>query len=246
MSDQGGAFHRRPSDSFSIAEDQRWDGVLTSDQVARFREKGLPLAFDPVQIGWVPLEHLSEDAAHRPAPLSWNGGLPSGEYGDPQRPVDAVLCLRAWDLSDAAIYRALLDDAQVWRFMHEAWPGAITEDLARSLIEISNAADHHEVRAVLHRGEPVGQVRLAFADQGRDRTEAEISYWLGRAHWGQGLGSRMVTMATHAAFADHGGLRRILALVHPDNAASSRLLRGAGYAFSGYRGDGWLIYDTTG
>lgn len=245
MSDQGGAFHRRPSDSFSIAEDQRWDGVLTSDQVARFREKGLPLAFDPVQIGWVALEHVPDDAAHRPSPLSWSGSLLEGQDTNRQQSGGLSLRLRAWDLSDAATYRALLDDAQVWRFMHETWPGAMTEDLAHDLIEISNAADHHEVRAVLHGDEPVGQVRLAFAGQGRDRSEAEISYWLGRSHWGQGIGRAVVTMATRTAFANHGGLRRILALVHPDNTASARLLRGAGYAFSGYRGDGWLIFEIT-
>lgn len=245
MSVQGGAFHRQPSDSFSIAQDHRWDGVLTSEQVVRFREKGLPLAFDPVQIGWVPLEHLSDDAADALSPLSWRGSLRSGTDTAPLQRQDALLRLRAWDLSDAATYRALLDDAQVWRFMHEAWPGAITEDLARSLIEISNAADHHEVRAVVHKDQAVGQVRLAFAGQGRDCSEAEISYWLGRAHWGRGLGRKMVTMATQAAFENHDGLRRILALVHPDNAASSRALRSAGYAFSGYRDDGWLIHEMT-
>ncbi|MDX5381883.1 MAG: GNAT family N-acetyltransferase [Rhodobacterales bacterium] len=245
MSDQGGAFHRRPSDSFSIAEDQRWGGVLSQEQVTRFREKGLPLAFDPVQIGWVPLDHMAEDAAQTPSPLSWSGGLRAGMVPAPRPDMAGLLRLRAWDLSDVATYRALLDDAQVWRFMHEAWPGAVTEDLARGLIEISTAADHHEVRAVLCDGQPVGQVRLAFAAQGRDRSEAEISYWLGRAHWGRGIGGAAVTMATRAAFEAHRGLRRIVALVHPDNRASARLLRAAGYALSGHRGDGWLIFETT-
>ena len=245
MSDQGGAFHRRPSDSFSIAEDQRWDGVLTSDQVARFREKGLPLAFDPVQIGWVPLELVPEDVGLRSSPLSWRGVLGAGPGVAPQASAVPALRLRAWDLADVAAYRALLDDPQVWRFMHEAWPGAVTEELARSLIEISNGADHHEVRAVLCDGQPVGQVRLAFAEQGRDRSGAEISYWLGRSHWGRGIGGAVVAMATRAAFEHHAGLARIMALIHPDNSASARVLRKAGYAFSGYRGDGWLIYETT-
>lgn len=242
MSDQGGGFHRRPAESFALADDLRWDGILSREQVARFRAMGLPLAFDPVQIGWVPLATQSTDRPHALPPLSWTPGLTRNMQAPAQIRDPFDLRLRPWTDADVPTYRSLLDDAEVWRFMPEEWPGTITSDLARSLIEISNAADHHEVRAILHRDRPIGQVRLAFPMQDIRGSEAEISYWLGRAYWGQGLGQQAVAMGTRHAFETHADLQRIMARVHPDNQASIRVLMTAGYRHCGQRDDGWQIY----
>lgn len=238
MSDQGDAFHGRPIADAAEPASQRWDGVLTAEQLEHHRSEGLPLAFCPVQIGWVSVAAQAERPVVRPddpsAPLSWSVSRPLGAF-----------TLRAWTEADAPVYRGLLNDADLWRYMPEEWPGEIDADMARDLITISNAVPHHEVWAILRDGVPLGQVRFAFADHGRDRSTAEISYWFGRAYWGQGWGRRVVRKASAQAFQDHPALRRIVAHVHPGNHASAKVLEAAGYARCGHRGDGWQVFEIT-
>ena len=239
MSNQGHTYHARsPSDS-GRGSSQRWDGILTAEQLNHHRSKGLPLAFCPVQIGWVSAAASQDDCpvvrADEPsAPLSWSVSRPLGAF-----------TMRGWTEADAPVYRRLLDDADLWRYMPEAWPGAIDAEMARDLITISNAVAHHEVWAILRDDVPLGQVRFAFADHGRDRSTAEISYWFGRAYWGQGWGRRVVRKASAQAFKDHPALRRIVAHVHPDDHASAKVLEAAGYARCGQRDDGWLVFEIT-
>jgi RimJ/RimL family protein N-acetyltransferase len=118
----------------------------------------------------------------------------------------------------------------------------MTEALARDLIGISALHEHHDVLAATLDGVPVGQMRLAFGTGPGSRDTAEISYWLGRAHWGRGLGRDLVRAATARAFADHPRLYRLVAFVHPENRASELALRGAGYHDRGRRDDGWSCF----
>lgn len=235
MTDQGGGLHGQGSDAAG-QPCQRWEGVLSAEQVREYRRYGRPLAFCPVQIGWVALAEPDQQSLKRledpAAPLSWTVSRPLGAF-----------TVRPWNDDDVPVYRALLNDVELWRYMHEEWPGEIDEDMARDLLAISNAAEHHEVWAILRDDIPFGQVRFAFAEQGQNRAEAEISYWFGRAYWGQGFGRRVVRKTTAQAFGDHPQLRRIFAQVHPDNHGSAKVLLAAGYVACGTRADGWLIFE---
>lgn len=216
----------------------RWKGVLTAAQVARSRAQQTPVAFDPVQIGWIATDRRADTAQPcqrtPPAPLSWR--IP---------PVTRALTFRQWHVSDVAIFRGLLNDPHIWEYMFEDWPGDISEDMALDLIAIASLAPHHTVRAALRDGIPIGQFRLAFDALGTNPHKAEISYWLGRAHWGQGLGKALVAAATRQAFDSHAALRGIVAHVHPGNPASAKALAHAGYQQIGTRQDGWLIFQTS-
>lgn len=225
-------------EKYTPVEAPRWQGVLTAEQIAQVKDKQVPVAFDPVQIGWVAAHRISADhPAHLgapPVPLSW-------QTGD----AETALTFRSWQPSDVAAYRELLNDRQLWQYVTEEWPGIISDSMALELITISTAAPHHAVNAVLLTGTPVGQARLAFAALGENPQEAEISYWLGRRYWGRGLGKRLVRAATRKAFADHPYLERIVAFVHPDNHASARVLALAGYQPCGARQDGWTIFQSS-
>ena len=179
-------------------------------------------AYDPVQIGWL-------DAA-LPDDLDPGTARPR----DPLAPLDgddplarAGLALHPWRLEDQPAFRALLDDAALWTHLPEPYPDPLDDPMARDLIIASNGLAHHAVRA-LWRGEaPVGQLRLEYRAQA---FEAEISYWLGRAHWGRGLGGQLVRGAVLRAFGNDLSLLRLTAKVHPDNPASRRVLEGAGFS----------------
>lgn len=226
---------RKPVEDTGAAP-QRWGSVLNESQIKELREKRVPIAFDPVQIGWVAMqagETKNRSGWRDPqTPLSWRAGRLENRFH-----------LRKWRDTDAATYRKLLNDPAVWQYMPEAWPGEITEDMARDLLAISTSASHHEVWAVQRGAVSVGQVRLAFGNLGANPQEAEISYWLGRAYWGQGIGKSLIPMTTRRAFEDHPELQRITAIVHPDNTASARILEDAAYTLRAQRPDGWRIYE---
>lgn len=140
--------------------------------------------------------------------------------------------LAPWRDEDAARFVELLGNPKVWEYLPQDYPSPLTEDNARALIELSNGAPHHEVRAVEFAGEIVGQVRLEFERVGGEASgdlhEAEISYWLGEQYWGRGIMTDVVSLYTLLSF-QHYDLESLYARVHESNTASARLLEKAGY-----------------
>lgn len=203
------------------ARRRRSEGPLEAEELVLARSQGVVLAYDAAQAGWVPADCRDDLAPPPPPPAAGGGGPPA-------------LTFRDWTAADAPLYRALLDDPAVWRFLPEDHRPLTDED-ALALIALAGAP-HHAVRAVLADGEPVGQVRLLW---GPDEGEAELSYWLGRRHWGRGIGSALVKQAVAWAFAGHPALRVLTARVHEGHAASLRILCGAGFAMIGREGP-WL------
>ena len=209
----------RQSDSASYLDPKRVRsmGVLSSAEVASCRANGVELAFDPVQIGWVTLD-CSDDFEK------------SGT-------AETQLVFRPWDETDAPALAALLSDERLWQHLPEEFPGVLDNEAARDLIALG-AEEHHHVRAAVENGVPVGQVRLLYSGPG----EAEISYWLGVAHWGKGLGRRLVSQFTEECLAEQQHLSRLFARVHENNTASRRVIEAAGYVEAGRDGV-WLIFE---
>lgn len=225
----------KTSDDTSDRVQQRSDGVMVQTQVTAARHDGLALSYCPVQIGWVPAD-VTDDIT---------GARHSAVATKPQ--VNALrrqLRLRAWTLGDLATYRALLDDPKVWAHMPEAYPDPLTDEAAAALIELSNASNHHQVFAVLFNAEIVGQARLEYDVDPQDASVAEISYWLGRAHWGKGIGSDLVSLFAERCLDENIGISKLIAKVHTDNPASAAVLRKAGFSLIGpdpKRKD-WVLY----
>jgi RimJ/RimL family protein N-acetyltransferase len=74
---------------------------------------------------------------------------------------------------------------------------------------------------------------------------AEIGYWLGKPHWGQGIMTAVVRRICEIAFAEFG-LVKITAHVFSDNSASARVLEKCGFQLEGllrkhYLKDGRLL-----
>jgi RimJ/RimL family protein N-acetyltransferase len=74
-------------------------------------------------------------------------------------------------------------------------------------------------RAVVVDGEVVGSVGSFFRDADR-----EVTYWIGREHWGKGLATRALT-----ALLELDKTRPIYARVACDNVASLRVLQKCGF-----------------
>lgn len=239
----GRAVHtsQSPAGTPDISGRLRSAGPLTAMEIAHCRAARIPLAFDPVQIGWVTADCIDDIDLNTMSARSES--QPTAPSFRP-RSLAPTYRFRPWHEDDLPVFQALLDDPAVWNWMYESYPNPVTEDLALQLIALS-ASDHHEVQAVLRDGEIVGQVRMKF--EGAARETAEFSYWFGRAHWGKGLGSAIVAIHSGRTFLRHPGLQSIFAVVHPQNPASSRALLKAGYVGEGpdRSRPGWISYRLT-
>ncbi|MCE8005545.1 GNAT family N-acetyltransferase [Aestuariivita sp.] len=199
---------------------RRSQGPLTPQEVANAREAGLSLSFDPVQNGWLRAD-TQDDFDHARVRPGW----PSVSQALSRT---AAVGFRPWVPSDAPRFRALLDNPDVWAFLPAAYPGPISQEMASDLIELSQDGALHTVRAILLQDQPVGQVRLEYAD-----SEPELSYWLGQDHWGQGIGARAVARFVEQCFADDPELDHMIARVKPENLGSLRILEKAGFQREG-------------
>lgn len=205
---------------------RRFDGVLDASELAEARSLGQPLAYCPLQQGWV---HQAEDDDDTTAPLSWQVGpvrLYKQVTGTPVYPKPEALALRVWVEDDLPVYRALLNDPGLWTWMLEDRPDRLDDDTARALIALSTEGAHHKVRVATLGGQPVGQVRLEY---GADPTSAELSYWLGAPHRGKGLGRQMVLRFLDRLAMRKPQITRLTARVHPQNHTSGRLLLACGF-----------------
>lgn len=214
----------------------RSDGILTPEELAYCKSEDIPVAFDPLQSGWILADGIDD--------------LNSKEVIDPLHPrssrdhpdIALHLHLRPWEASDAQRLTDLLDDAVLWDTLPEPYPNPFTVDLAEPLIEIANDGPHHQVYAVLHDDLPVGQVRLHRDPGGTDSGLSELSYWIGRAYWGQGMAGAAVVAFVNQSFVEDPSLITLIARVKDGNMASRRVLEKAGFKPDGVAGPGWSLF----
>jgi RimJ/RimL family protein N-acetyltransferase len=203
---------------------------LTEEEVQFCRRNRIALAYDPMQIGWLPATvdddfGVSPQSAPKKRARNQSAIAHKPQIKAPQPQYD----LRAWEPSDPEQYRALLDDLQIWAHLPEPYPDPLTDEVIAALIELSNSSNHHSVFAVLRYNRIIGQVRLLYDVDDANPGVAEISYWLGRAFWGKGIGSDLVSLFSRRCFADNPGITTLIARVQRDNEASATVLRRAGY-----------------
>jgi len=144
--------------------------------------------------------------------------------------VTGRLALRGWREDDARPFAELCADPEVMRFVGRGEP------LDRAQAEASLAVIRdHWVRhgfglwAAEEResGELAGFIGLARVN---DRSgEVEIGWRLRRESWGRGLATEGALTARDHAFGEVG-LPRLVALIHPENAASIRVAEKLGMA----------------
>lgn len=205
-------------------------GVMDAREMEFCKQAGIPMAYDPAQIGWV----MADCADDLTTALKGRASMAAG------------LRLRAWTNADAPRLAALLSDPEVWKHLPEGFSGALSEDVAKALIHLSHDTARHLVMAIERGTEIVGQVRLEFGISS-DTSVAEISYWIGSAHWGKGLGREIVSRFTAQCFAQRPDIQTIEAKVHQDNTASAKALLRAGYDMTGAHPFGldWQRYAIT-
>jgi [ribosomal protein S5]-alanine N-acetyltransferase len=141
--------------------------------------------------------------------------------------VSAGWALRAWRAGDAPALSTQANDEAVWRNMSEGFPHPYTLEIARHWVAQGHIDFGGDNWAITLHDLAVGGCGVHVGTGGM-RCNAEIGYWLGRAHWGGGIATEVVQALTARAFADPQ-VMRVFAPVHAYNPASIRVLAKNGF-----------------
>jgi 8-oxo-dGTP diphosphatase len=131
---------------------------------------------------------------------------------------------------DAPEFHRLINDWDICRFLPDA-PFPYPAQLATDWIEAA-AADRAEQKAhqfAIVQDSTGALIGCAGLRLSRDQKSAELGYWLGRRHWGEGFCSEAAVRLTEWGFAELS-VGKITATVAADNFASIAILRRAGFA----------------
>lgn len=143
------------------------------------------------------------------------------------------LTLRLPRVGDIDNIYNLARDRRVHRFMMLPWP--YRKEHAAGLVllaknQLKSRTGYHFLVTSRKTGEVYGVIGLACGRK-IDR-HAEVGYWLGPNHWGQGYASEALSAALAFAFR-RLKLVRVWARSVPANKVSARMLRRAGFKSEG-------------
>lgn len=136
---------------------------------------------------------------------------------------------------DAGPFEAIASDPQVHRFIGDGsrWTSgrvaALFETQARHLASRGFALGALDERAPGPGGVPTLVGMAGLAPLGSTR-EVEIGWWLRPDRWGRGYASEAGRAVLFHAF-ERLGLPRVVAIAHPENRASHRVMERLGLAF---------------
>lgn len=142
------------------------------------------------------------------------------------------LRLRPFTLDDIDPLHQLMDDPEVMRYFP-------TTDLpSREQIErlvrgqLAHWEKHDYGWWAVELREQAGLIGWSGLQYLTETDETEIAYFLGKAFWGRGLATEGAREGLKHGF-ETLGLARIVALVHPENLASQRVIQKLGLSLTG-------------
>ena len=146
------------------------------------------------------------------------------------------LLLRGWREEDLEPYARMCADPEVMRFIGDG--STLTRE--RSEAQISRFLRHWEERGfgLWALEEKTGGTFVGFAglahqeDWAEGGHKTEVGWRLARDHWGRGLATEGALASVRYGF-EGLGLRRIISITLPENAASRRVMEKAGLTYRG-------------
>ena len=144
----------------------------------------------------------------------------------------ACAVIREWRPEDAADLAREANDRRIWLNLRDVFPHPYGLEDARRYIALVLDMRPQTSFAIEHAGHSVGGIGYVLRTD-VERVGAEIGYWLGVQHWGQGIATAALRAVTEHAFAVHSELQRLYALPFASNVGSARVLAKAGYTLEG-------------
>jgi len=139
--------------------------------------------------------------------------------------------IRSWDRRDIPALVRNANSYNVWRNLRDRFPFPYTTVHGEAWVRAATQERPQTSFAVVAAGEAAGGIGfLPQEDVGRH--SAEIGYWLGETHWGQGLMTEALRGFVPWVF-DHFAVCRLYAYVFEWNPASCRVLEKCGFELEG-------------
>jgi RimJ/RimL family protein N-acetyltransferase len=147
---------------------------------------------------------------------------------DPPTLTGRLATLRALQPSDAASVQRHADDREVWRTLFDGFPHPYTLADAKDWCTAGWRSRGEIVWGIAVRDEVIGCISVRH-EAGWLRCNAEVGYWIGRAHWGQGIASEALQLVSDWAFGNIPDLTRLYAPIFDWNERSQGVARKAGF-----------------
>jgi len=142
----------------------------------------------------------------------------------------ARLTMRAWSLDDAHALCRILAEKDVLRYFPDPNPPDHPRVERFISAQLRHWDDHGYGWWALEprvERELIGWCGLQYLP---DTDETEVAFLLSRRYWGRGLASEAARESLRFGFGERG-LERIVAIVHPENVASQRVIEKLGMSF---------------
>ncbi|MDE2893298.1 MAG: GNAT family protein [Chloroflexota bacterium] len=139
--------------------------------------------------------------------------------------------VRTFHPDDAEALARNANNRNVSRNMRDTFPYPYALSDAREWIEFATTQSPETNFAIAGDTDIVGGIGITLQSD-VNRRSAEIGYWLGEPHWGQGIATAALKAMTDWAFAEFN-LVRLYGEVFEWNPASGRVLEKAGYKLEG-------------
>jgi [ribosomal protein S5]-alanine N-acetyltransferase len=139
--------------------------------------------------------------------------------------------VRSWRITDAQSLVENANDRRVWLNLRDRFPHPYTRQDAQTFLERVTTHTPETNFAIEVSGAAAGGIGVQIQED-VERISCEIGYWLGAAHWGNGIMTEVLRALTPHFITTHS-LTRVFALPFATNLASARVLEKAGYVLEG-------------
>lgn len=141
--------------------------------------------------------------------------------------------IREWRIEDKINLARMMNNKHILDNLRDGIPYPYTVDDAEEFITAMLSSDKAKTFAfaITLNDVVIGSIGVYRCDNIHCRT-AEMGYWIGEEHWGNGYGRRAVTQVCKHIF-EHTDIIRIFAEPFAHNIASCRILEKAGFRFEG-------------
>lgn len=146
------------------------------------------------------------------------------------------IVLRSYLKTDAPDLVSIANNKNIWLNLRDGFPHPYNIKDADQFIKRVNSENDQHVFGIFDKGVLKGSVGL-FVQQDVYRFSAELGYYIGEAHWGQGLATKAIRAIIKYGFKELE-LNRIYAGVFENNKTSFRVLEKNGFVLEGIKKQG--------
>jgi RimJ/RimL family protein N-acetyltransferase len=141
------------------------------------------------------------------------------------------ITLRPWHIDDVNELVLLANNKNIAQFMADVFPHPYTLENGKTFIALANFNQNSKIFAIIFNGNPAGSIGLHLQSDILKKN-AEIGYWIGEEHWGQGIATEAIKQMIDYGFKNLD-IVRIFARIFGTNIASQKVVKKCNFILEG-------------